>query len=91
MLGEESLQKSQRTVALQTVCVTLNPGDRLRLSIAAAAWPAIGVNSGSPSIPSGAPTPDHRVVTMTLELGDSELTLIPVSSGRLDNDTIRLP
>ena len=91
VLGQESLQKSQRTVALQTVCVTLNPGDRLRLSIAAAAWPAVGVNSGSPSIPSGAPTPHHRVVTMTLELGDSELTLIPVTSSRLNNDMIRLP
>ena len=90
-LGDESLRKAERIVALQTICATFNPGDRLRLSIAAAAWPAIGVNSGSVEVPSGAPTPHHRVVTMTLELADSELTLIPFSSGRLDNDMIRLP
>ncbi|WP_392349977.1 CocE/NonD family hydrolase [Parasynechococcus sp.] len=89
--GETCLHNRPRHIDLQAVCATFKPGDQLRLSIAPAAWPAIGVNSGSPEVPCGAPSHDHRVVTMTLDLADSALTLNPFSSGRLDNDMIQLP
>ena len=72
---------------LQPLRVSLKPGDRLRLSVAGAAWPAIGVNPGTPDHPAGAPGPDHRVVTMTLQLAGSALELIPLNSGELCEET----
>ena len=70
---------------MQPLLASLDPGDRLRLSIAGASWPAIGVNSGSEVIPCGAPTSQHRVIAMTLQLAGSHLTLIPFSAGRLQH------
>ena len=86
VLGEEALDTALRSVALQPLQATLEPGDRLRVSIAAAAWPAIGVNPGHNSVPCGAPSPEHRVVTLTLKLADSTLRLNPFNSGRLKLD-----
>ena len=86
-LGENALQLNQHRVLLQPLRASLKPGDRLRLSIAGAAWPAIGVNPGTPKHPAGAPSPDHRVVTMTLELAGSALKLIPLNSGKLSEDS----
>jgi predicted acyl esterase len=76
----------EHVVQLQPLLATLNAGDQLRLSIAAAAWPAIGVNPGDGTTPSGAPSPQHRVVTLTLHLTDSKLQLIPMNSGKLDGE-----
>ena len=73
-------------MVLQPLEATLEPGDRLRVSIAAAAWPAIGVNPGHNSVPCGAPSPEYRVVTLTLKLADSSLQLNPFDSGKLKLD-----
>ena len=86
-LGDEALQLKRHRVLLQPLRVSLKPGDRLRLSVAGAAWPAIGVNPGTPDHPAGAPGPDHRVVTMTLQLAGSALELIPLNSGKLSEDS----
>ena len=86
VLGEEALQPARRGVTLQPLHATLAKGDRLRISVAAAAWPAIGVNPGHDAVPCGAPSPEHRVVTLTLELTDSTLQLNPFDSGRLKLD-----
>ena len=84
--GEEALTSAMRNVTLQPLQATLDPGDRLRISVAAAAWPAIGVNPGHDAVPCGAPSPEHRVVTLTLALADSTLQLNPFDSGRLRLD-----
>ena len=84
--GGEALKTARRSVTLQPLQATLAPGDRLRVSIAAAAWPAIGVNPGCDAMPCGAPSPEHRVVTLTLELADSRLQLNPFDSGKLKLD-----
>ena len=84
--GDEALQPERRSVILQPLQATLAPGDRLRVSVAAAAWPAIGVNPGHDAAPCGAPSPEHRVVTLTLELADSTLQLNPFDSGKLKLD-----
>lgn len=84
--GEPALLCSQRRIPLQPLLATLHPGDRLRLSIAGAAWPAVGVNPGTPEVASGPPGSRHRVVTMTLELAGSHLSLIPFDSGRVITD-----
>ena len=84
--GKDALQPARRSVILQPLQATLAPGDRLRISVAAAAWPAIGVNPGHDGTPCGAPGPEHRVVTLTLELADSSLQLNPFDSGKLKLD-----
>ena len=84
--GDEALQTARRSVTLQPLQATLAQGDRLRISIAPAAWPAIGVNPGHDAVPCGAPTPEHRVVTLTLELADSTLQLNSFTSGKLKLD-----
>tara|TARA_Y100000739_G_C20389234_1_gene364806 strand:+ start:436 stop:675 length:240 start_codon:yes stop_codon:yes gene_type:complete len=76
----------EHVVQLQPLLATLDAGDQLRVSIAAAAWPAIGVNPGNNTTPAGAPSPQHRVVTLTLHLTDSKLQLIPMNSGKLNNE-----
>ena len=86
VLGTEAEVVAERRVLLQPLLATCSAGDRLRLSIAAAAWPAIGVNPGTPEHPCGAPSANHRVVTMTLELAGSVLSLNPFNSGRLNHD-----
>ena len=85
-LGENALECHRHRVLLQPLRASLRRGDRLRLSIAGAAWPAIGVNPGTSEHSAGAPGPEHRVVTMTLELAGSALELIPLDSGRLTLD-----
>jgi putative CocE/NonD family hydrolase len=84
--GEEALTSAIRNVTLQPLQAALAQGDRMRISIAAAAWPAIGVNPGHDGVPCGAPSQEHRVVTLTLELADSTLQLNPFASGRLKLD-----
>ena len=81
--GHTALKPQIRRVAMQPLLAELNRGDRLRVSIAGAAWPAIGVNSGHPDIPCDAPSVSHRVIAMTLRLAGSQLTLNPLDSGRL--------
>lgn len=84
--GEEALQPARRSVTLQPLHASLACGDRLRISVAAAAWPAIGVNPGHDAVACGAPSPEHRVVTLTLKLAGSTLQLNPFDSGRLKLD-----
>ena len=85
LLGPEARQSRERTIRLQPLLANLDSGDQLRLSIAGASWPAIGINSGSDTIPCGAPSSQHRVIAMTLQLAGSHLTLIPFSAGRLQH------
>ena len=84
--GDEALTTAMRNVTLQPLQAALAPGDRLRVSVAAAAWPAIGVNPGHDAVPCGASSPQHHVVTLTLTLSDSTLQLNPFDSGRLRLD-----
>jgi predicted acyl esterase len=81
--GAAALKPEIRRVTMQPLLAELSEGDRLRVSIAGAAWPAIGVNSGHPDIPCDAPSASHRVIAMTLRLAGSQLTLNPLNSGRL--------
>jgi hypothetical protein len=53
-------------------------GQRLRLSLAAAAWPQIAVNPGDGSLPAGGSSAEHRVISLTLDLDGSWLGLEPL-------------
>ncbi|MFM7732785.1 MAG: CocE/NonD family hydrolase, partial [Cyanobium sp.] len=76
--GEPCRREALRQVRLQPLRARLRPGERLRLSLAAAAWPQIAVNPGDGSLPTGAVGPQHRVITLQLQLESSRLWLTPL-------------
>ncbi|MEA5452851.1 CocE/NonD family hydrolase [Leptolyngbya sp. CCNP1308] len=57
------------TVPLQPTACTLAPGHRLRLSVAAACFPAYTVNSGTGASVGDCAQIDHRIITVTLAHG----------------------
>ena len=71
-------EKSLLQVQLQPLLAELGPGERLRLSLAGAAWPQIAVNPGDGREPLGPAGPLHRVITLEIELADSQLQLLPL-------------
>jgi predicted acyl esterase len=64
-------------VELQPTFVRLATGERLRLSLAPAAWPQIAVNPGDGSLPAGGSGPAHRIVTLRLRLAEAVLQIGP--------------
>jgi uncharacterized protein len=54
---------------LQPIACTLPVGHCLRLSVAAACFPAYAVNSGTGQPPGHAPQLDHRIITLTIAHG----------------------
>ena len=69
-------------VQLQPLQAQLGPGERLRLSLAGAAWPQIAVNPGDGSEPLGPAGPSHRVITLDIELAESQLQLLSLMDGK---------
>jgi predicted acyl esterase len=63
---------------LQPLATLVDAGRRLRLSLAAAAWPQIAVNPGDGRRPAGGGGPGHRVISLTLDLAGSHLSLEPL-------------
>ncbi len=77
-LGAGCQQAEWREVQLQPLLLELQPGERLRLSLAAAAWPQVAVNAGTGELPRGGSGPEHRVITLELNCQNAELRLEPV-------------
>jgi putative CocE/NonD family hydrolase len=80
-LGGDCLEPVERQVRLQPLFASLDPAERLRLSLAASAWPQIAVNPGDGSLPRGGSGPGHRPITLTLHLKGSRLELLPLVPG----------
>jgi len=80
--GEGCLQRRELRLALQPLLLHLEPGERLRLSLAGAAWPQIAVNPGDGSLPNSGPGPRHRVISLHLQLAGARLELHPLAPGR---------
>jgi len=78
VLGPQAQVRRRRRVELQPLALTLAAGERLRLSIAAAAWPAIAVNPGDGSMPRGPSGPGHRVISLEICLAAACLRLEPL-------------
>jgi predicted acyl esterase len=76
--GEHCRQRQELRLELQPLAATLAPGERLRLSLAGAAWPQIAVNPGDGQLPRTAPGPGHRVITLQLHLAGAWLGLDPL-------------
>jgi predicted acyl esterase len=66
------------TLELQPLLVSFQPGDRLRLSLAGASWPAIGVNPGDGEQCFGPANSDCRVITLCLHLDEATLQMAPL-------------
>jgi putative CocE/NonD family hydrolase len=60
-------------IALQAVCLTVAPGERLRLSVAAASYPAFPVNPGTGQRPVDAALHECEVTTLRLDHDGSAL------------------
>jgi predicted acyl esterase len=78
--GDACLESRWRQVSLQPLWLELRPGERLRLSLAMAAWPQIAVNPGTGELPGGCRPSDQRVITLRLELEGARLELEPMLS-----------
>ena len=78
--GQEALKVCERELELQALQATLQPGDRMRLSIAGAAWPAIAINPGHTAMDCTAPGPECRVISITLHLDMAQLRMLPLLS-----------
>jgi putative CocE/NonD family hydrolase len=57
------------TVPMRATCVTLAPGEALRLSVAGASFPAFPVNPGTGTAPATTPTAQARIITVSLRHG----------------------
>ena len=78
-LGEACLQLQWRCINLQPLLASLRPGDRLRLSLAASAWPQIAVNPGTGSHGPGPAGMHHEVITLQAALEGSHLQMQPLT------------
>jgi putative CocE/NonD family hydrolase len=79
--GAHCLNPQEIRLTLQPLLARLEAGDRLRLSLAGAAWPQIAVNPGDGSMPLGPTGPSHRVISLTLQLSGAQLQLWPLATG----------
>ena len=57
--------------------ISILKGTKLRLSISAAAYPAIGVNSGFGEDKLGAPSINHKIITLNFELNKTFMKVAP--------------
>ncbi len=72
---EEAFTKISRKIFLQPLVASIRAGEQLRISIAGAAWPAIGVNPGKKNIPIGPPSANCKETTLTFHLAGSFLKI----------------
>ena len=64
-------------VTMQPTNICLIKDSKLRLSISAAAYPAIGVNPGFEEGNVGAPSANHRVITLSFSLNKTFMKMNP--------------
>ena len=64
-------------IAMHPTNISLIKGTKLRLSISAAAYPAIGVNSGFGNDKLGAPSINHKIMTLSFELNKTFMKMTP--------------
>ena len=59
-------------IPLRATCVTIRPGERLRLSIAGACFPAYPVNPGTGKNPTSASSAEARIITLGVRHGGAQ-------------------
>jgi putative CocE/NonD family hydrolase len=73
------LEPVRLSLRLQPLRATVAAGERLRLSLAGAAWPQIAVHPGHGDLPPGPSGPGHRVISLELRLEEARLWLTPLA------------
>ena len=76
--GVKAMEGCEITLELQPLLASFHRGDRLRLSLSGAAWPAIGINSGTNEHPPGSANSDCRVITLHIPLDRATLQMAPL-------------
>nr|WP_265583560.1 CocE/NonD family hydrolase [Synechocystis salina] len=76
-------QQGTLAIFLQAICVTLSVGDRLRISLAGASFPAYGVNPGTGQEAVFANLVDQQIITLALVTNGTTRNhlLLPILSG----------
>jgi len=64
-------------ITMQPTNICLIKNSKLRLSISAAAYPAIGVNPGFGEGNVGAPSANHRIITLSFSLNKTFMKMTP--------------
>ena len=64
-------------IELQPTNITIKKRDKLRISLSLAAWPAVGINPGDNNHNSGAPTKNHKVITIKFNLNNTFMKILP--------------
>ena len=67
-------------IKMQPTNICLIKGSKLRLSISAAAYPAIGVNPGYGEGNIGAPSANHRIITLKFTRNKTIMKMTPFFS-----------
>ncbi len=67
--GSFAADQSPCRLPMRATCVTLRPGERLRLSVAAACFPAFAINPGNGTRPWDAALDSLRVITLKVRTG----------------------
>ena len=70
----------QVNVPMRASCVTLHPGEALRLSISLASFPAYTVNPGTGESASSTPSAKARIITLGVKYGDAAQSTLSVST-----------
>ena len=68
-------QLGQVKIELQPTCISIQPGEALRLSLSAACFPAFAVNPGTGENPNVTRAIEHQIITLQFQLQDSIVTL----------------
>ncbi|MFM1799651.1 MAG: hypothetical protein RLZZ117_1929 [Cyanobacteriota bacterium] len=88
VVGPSALEPQERCLRLQPLAATLRAGERLRLSLAPAAWPQVAVNAGDGTEPRGGATARHREITLTLHLEEAVLRIHSVLCAPADGGSL---
>ena len=78
VLGKNAQKSLIREIKLFPFLADFDKGTSIRISIAGAAWPAIGINSGDEKIPCEAPSASCMVTTICFNLNESKLQFTPL-------------
>ena len=70
-------EECSHEITMHPTNICLRKGSKLRLSISAAAYPCIGVNPGSQIKSIGAPSIDHRIITLSFLLNKTFMKMTP--------------
>ncbi len=75
--GFKNDQSKIYRIEFQPVNISVSKGCKLRLSLSASAWPAIGVNPGFDSKQCGQVTINHQIITLNFDLSKTIMKINP--------------